>query len=151
MVLAKAIQVMMSATEGEWDKSGIPSMMHPLRVMVGVQKALPHLDELQAAAVLHDMQEDYPEVWEQARGRFPPYVVESVDAVSRKLDETYEEFIERVRVHPSKAALLTKIADLEDNLSRPGPESLKKKNFGKYTKALEVLNNELVKRAASLV
>lgn len=65
------------------------------------------------------------------------YVVEAIDAITRRNDESYFSYIERVSKNP--IAKQIKIWDLRDNLSRRGA-SLKLQE--RYKKALEFLIDE---------
>ena len=51
--IEKALQIAARAHEGQVDKEGLPYILHPLRVMDGVQEL-----EAKMVAVLHDVVED---------------------------------------------------------------------------------------------
>lgn len=90
-----------------------PYIHHPLRVAASVrsQGASP---EVVAAAVLHDVAEDHPELWAERRASLPDRVVTIVELLSRRDDETYAEFVERAAADPDSR--LVKLADVNDNL-----------------------------------
>lgn len=135
-----AIKMAIECHEGVIDKSGVPYIFHPLRVMAGVQRMLPDDWEAQQAAVLHDAKEDYPQWWRIHGVLFSPRVQKLVDILSRDRDnETYKDFINRVKNSDDDAAIVIKKADLYDNLTRPTPPELKGLKE-RYYKALEVLN-----------
>ena len=68
------------------------------------------------AAVLHDVVEDTSYTLEDLRRKgFSEAVLAAVDCLTRRGDESYEEFIERVETNP--IAREVKIADLEDNMN----------------------------------
>ena len=128
--LEDAIEIAVRAHRGQTDKAGRPYILHPLRVMLAQSN-----DSARIAAVLHDVVEDSDiELADLKREGFSPVVVEAVDCLTRREDETYAEYIGRVRRSGTHAVLI-KIADLRDNLGRPGGDSLKPR----YTKALAAL------------
>jgi (p)ppGpp synthase/HD superfamily hydrolase len=68
------------------------------------------------AAVLHDVVEDTDWTLERLREEgFSDEVLEAVDSLTHREDESYQEFVERVRANP--IARQVKIADLEDNMN----------------------------------
>jgi (p)ppGpp synthase/HD superfamily hydrolase len=68
------------------------------------------------AAVLHDVVEDTEWTLERLRAEgVPEAVLEAVECLTRRKDESYEEFIARVR--KNRIAHEVKIADLEDNMN----------------------------------
>lgn len=115
------------AHDGQTDKTGAPYIFHPLRV------ASTFSDEmLQVIAVLHDLVEDTDTTLSDLDARFPQAVVNAIEALTRRSEESYKEFIERVARNPN--ARLVKIADIRDNL-RPGAEHLRPR----YEAALKML------------
>lgn len=108
--LEQAIQLAVEAHRGQTDRYGSPYILHPLRVMQRVRS-----EAARIAAVLHDVVEDTPYTLSDLRERgFSPLVVAAVDRLTRREDETYEAFIERIK--PDALAVEVKIADLEDNM-----------------------------------
>ncbi len=108
--LERAIAIAAEAHAGDVDKAGGPYVLHPIRVMLRLASP-----EERIAAVLHDVVEDTDWTLEGllAEG-FSPEVVEAVDALTRREEESYEEFVLRVARNP--IGLRVKLADLEDNL-----------------------------------
>jgi len=122
--LERAIAIAVEAHAGQRDKSGAPYLLHPLRVMFGVQCEAALLEEARIVAALHDVVEDNP-AWTLDRLReegFSGNVVAGVDAVTRRTgerggggyEESYEEFVVRAAQHPIGRAV--KLADLRDNM-----------------------------------
>jgi (p)ppGpp synthase/HD superfamily hydrolase len=108
--LEDAIILATQAHVGQMDKVGQPYIFHPIRVMLRVSDPSARM-----VAILHDVVEDTSVTLDDLiRGGFPPEVVEAVDLVSRRDDETYEQFIERLAPNPIARAV--KLADLEDNM-----------------------------------
>ena len=109
-LLERAIKVALEAHGGQLDKAAQPYILHPLRCMLAVRS-----DVQRIAAVLHDVVEDTDWTLEAlAAEGFPPDVVDIVDRLSRRKDESYNASI--ARVIESKDAIAVKLADLEDNL-----------------------------------
>jgi (p)ppGpp synthase/HD superfamily hydrolase len=89
-------------------------------------------------AALHDVIEDNPD-WTferlQAEG-FSAEIIEAVDHLTRREEESYEEFVERAQQNP--LARQVKLADLEDNMDLKRIKNLTKKDkerLARYHKA----------------
>ena len=135
--LERAIALASRVHAGQTDKAGKPYITHPLRVMLDLM-AQGVDEDILIAAVLHDAVEDTDVTIEGIRNIFGWRVANTVDAVSRRDDEKYKDFIERAKRHP--AGRLVKIADVKDNMRPermvPGLEGL----MSRYEKALEILD-----------
>lgn len=108
--LERAIAIAAEAHAGQRDKVGAPYILHPLRVMLRVQRPAERI-----AAVLHDVVEDTPWTLDRlAAEDFAPDVVAAVDALTRRADESYEAFVARAGADP--IARVVKLADIADNL-----------------------------------
>ena len=108
--LEKAIEIAAQAHVGQKDKSGQPYILHPLWLMQQFEEI-----EFQMVAVLHDVVEDSAFTLDDLTSAgFAPAVVAGVDAMTRRSDETYKAYIDRVQAHP--IALRVKLADLEHNM-----------------------------------
>jgi len=108
--LNQAIALAARAHEGQFDKAGAPYVLHPLRLML----RQPSLEGMMVA-VLHDVVEDTGISLADLRADgFPPSVVEAVAALTRRPQESYEDFIQRLA--PNPLARRVKLADLEDKL-----------------------------------
>ncbi len=108
--LEHAIKIAVEAHKGQKDKVGAPYILHPLRVMLRMKSDLEMM-----AAVLHDVVED--SAWTLAELRkegFPASVIEAVDQLTRRENESYDDFIQRIKLHT--LAVKVKLADLEDNM-----------------------------------
>lgn len=107
--LERAIALAATAHEGQTDKAGAPYILHALRVMLRLETT-----EERIAAVLHDIVEDCGWTLDRLRAEgFPEPVVLGVEAVTRRDDESYEEFVLRAKAHPIGRRV--KLADLADN------------------------------------
>ena len=134
--LERAIQIAVQAHMGQKDKGGEPYILHPLRVMFKMHTNLERM-----VAVLHDVIEDTEWTLDHLRDEgFSDHVLAAVDCLTRKSDESYEDFVKRVQVNT--LARTVKIADLEDNLDTSRIPELTDKDverIRKYQKALTVL------------
>ena len=106
-----AVSIAAQAHKGQRDKAGAPYLLHPLRMMMRMST-----EAAMMAAVLHDVVEDTDWTLERLReAGFSDEVLEAVDCLTHREGESYQEFVERVRVNP--IARQVKIADLEDNMN----------------------------------
>jgi len=96
---------------GSPDKSGQPYILHPLRVMMKLDSEIERI-----VGVLHDVIEDTPYTLTDLEERgYPESVLQALDCLTKRKDEPYEQFIERVKTNA--IARRVKIADLEDNMN----------------------------------
>jgi (p)ppGpp synthase/HD superfamily hydrolase len=108
--LEDAIALAVEAHRGQKEKVGQPYILHVLRVMFRLDT-----EQEQMAGALHDLVEDTSYTLDDLRRLgYPESVVTAVDCLTRREDETYEEFVERAGAHP--IARRVKLADLEDNM-----------------------------------
>lgn len=118
------------AHSSQADKQGKPYHLHPERV----GRAIAHFgEEYEAAGYLHDIVEDTWVTLEFLGALFPDSVIEAVDALTRREDEPYLEFVARAGRNP--IAKVVKIADMLDNLRPGGKESL----YKRYRAGLKLL------------
>ncbi|MFD0715502.1 HD domain-containing protein [Paenibacillus sp. GCM10027626] len=134
--LTKALILAAQYHDGQTDKGGNPYILHPVRLMLQAST-----DEERMVALLHDIVEDTPVTLEELRSAgFSENIVTAVDCLSRQPDESYEQFIERIR--GNDLARRVKILDLQDNsdLSRiADPEEKDRARIEKYRRSLEIL------------
>jgi (p)ppGpp synthase/HD superfamily hydrolase len=108
--LEDAIIFATEAHRGQVDRGGYPYILHPLRVMCSQWS-----DTERIIAVLHDVIEDTHYTFDDLRKLgYEDEIVEAVDCLTRRDDETYEEFIQRIK--PNSLARRVKLADLMDNM-----------------------------------
>jgi len=113
-----------------------PTFGHSLRI---VNRVLGNPDQM-VVAMLHDFVEDggQENALEYLRdeAKFPEHIIEAVDAISRRDEERYFDYIQRVKAND--IAKWVKLADIGDNLEgreTPPKPSLKKR----YEKAKKIL------------
>ena len=91
------------------DKQGLPYILHPLRVMEGVEGL-----EAKIVAVLHDVVEDTSVTFDDlAQVGFSNEFLASVRCVTHSEGETYAEYVVRCKANP--VGRRVKLADLADN------------------------------------
>lgn len=135
--LERAIAIAAQAHAGQVDKAGAPYVLHPLRMMLQLAS-----NDERIVAVLHDVCEDCPG-WSFERLRdegFAPQVIAALDAVTRRDDETYEDFVRRAAADPIGRSV--KLVDLRDNsdLSRiAAPTERDFERLEKYRRAIMII------------
>jgi (p)ppGpp synthase/HD superfamily hydrolase len=114
-LLEVAIRIAVTAHAGVMDKAGVPYILHPLRIMGGAKTVKEKI-----VGVLHDTVEDTDE-WsllnvtlDYLRDEgFPEEIIEAVDSVTHRKDESYEDYIQRAKKNVIGRKI--KILDLRDN------------------------------------
>ena len=127
-----------NAHRGQTDKAGLPYITHPQRVAARLDTP-----EAQVVGWLHDTVEDTPLTVRDIEAAFGSETAAAVDAVSRREDEVWSDYLERVAANPM--ARQVKISDLIDNsnLQRLPRVTLKDvRRQAKYNKALLKLLEE---------
>ncbi len=114
--IQKAMRMAMRAHARQFDKAGDPCIYHVVRVAAVVSGA-----QAKTVALLHDIVEDTHVTLESLKPEFQPQIVDAVDALTRRGDETYAQYILRVKDNPLGRAV--KLADIEDHLG-PGHEKV---------------------------
>ena len=126
--LERAIRLAVEAHQGQKDKAGVPYILHPLRVMFGMRAETEMM-----TAVLHDVIEDTEWTLDTLREEgFPEQVLEALDRLTRRDEESYEAFIDRVKDNP--IARSVKLADLEDNMDIKRISNLTEKDSDRLAK-----------------
>ncbi|GAB6093851.1 HD domain-containing protein [Desulfatiferula olefinivorans] len=110
-MLAKAIQIAAEAHYDQKDKAGAPYILHPLRVMMGMDTETEKI-----VAILHDVIEDTDRTEATLReAGFPDEIITAVLCLTRFDDEAdYDEYIRKIKDNP--IARKVKLADLKDNM-----------------------------------
>ncbi len=139
-LLEKAILIATKAHAGQIDKGGQVYILHPLAVMSRVTSV-----DAKIVAVLHDVIEDTMITSEvlETEG-FPIHIREAILAVTRRANETYDAFIERIA--QNCLAVEVKLADLEENMNLdriPQASAKDKERITKYQKAYNRLKSQI--------
>jgi len=135
-ILEKAIQIAINAHFGQKDRSGMPYIFHPLRVMHAVDTF-----EAKIVAVLHDVVEDTDLTYDSLiEAGIPKHLVITIRHLTRDKNISYEDYIEQVAENPLAARV--KMADLKDNMDASRLKAISKEDFdrlNKYTSAYQSL------------
>jgi len=135
-MLTRAIEIAVEAHRGQVDKCKEPYILHPLAVMTAMDT---HAEKI--VAVLHDVIEDTDHsLLDLSLEGFSENIIDAIDAITKRDNETYFEYINRVKENP--LATKVKLADLKHN-------SLLERQFEKsgglierYLKAYRILKGE---------
>lgn len=89
-------------------------------------------DEEKAVAYLHDVVEDTNISLEDLRKIFSSNIVEAIDAITKRENETYEDYLKRVSMN--KIARKVKISDMLHNMDLTRLEKITKKDIERTNK-----------------
>lgn len=107
--LQKAIKIAVDAHDGQYDKLGMPYILHPLTVASYVETTREKI-----VAVLHDVLEDtYVEREDLDAAGIPSGLIYVVELLTHRKGESYEAYLARVKSHPM--AVTVKLADIKHN------------------------------------
>lgn len=110
-LLNKMLVLATNAHAGQFDKGGVPYILHPLKVMHYLKSSD---EELQCIALGHDIVEDTDVTYRQlAEEGFTERIINGIRALTKVPGETYDEYKERV--FASEDAMRVKMADLRHN------------------------------------
>ncbi|MFB0845055.1 GTP pyrophosphokinase [Paenibacillus oleatilyticus] len=137
--LTKAILIATAAHQAQLDKGNQPYILHPLRLMLQAPD-----NDSKIVAVLHDVIEDTDVTIEALRQEgFAEHLLEALDCLTRRDNETYEEFLQRIK--PNALARVVKLLDLEDNRDVRRIKSLSEKDFERLQRYEKAVNYLLAK------
>ena len=131
--LEYAIILAARAHRGEVHKTGQPYVLHVVRVMLRLDT-----DVEKIVAVLHDLVEENGIMLDHLRAKgYSEEILQALDCLSRREDEPYGHFIERVKANP--IARRVKIADIEGNVELRRFSGLTEENMKRVKKYQNVL------------
>lgn len=111
ILLERAIEIAKKMHKNQTDKAGKPYIEHCLRVMKDLNTT-----EDKIVGVLHDSIEDTNLTIEDLKANgFREPILAGILAITKQENESYENYLERVRSNP--IALKVKIADMKDNMN----------------------------------
>lgn len=135
-MIEEAIMLAGEAHHGDaW--SGLPYMVHLALTAEEVRRVLPTESAI-ATAWLHDVLEDHP-VYRERLERDFPQLYHSIAILSRRDDEEYDQFIDRVVNSGDPVAIAVKLSDMRVNLAGDPPTRLWQRytrNIGKLEAAI---------------
>lgn len=140
-MLDLAIEIAVKAHMDQIDKSGEPYILHPLRIMARV-----NTNRLKIIGILHDVVEDSDlTIDDLIHFGFSSFIIEAIDSLTRREDEKYFEYIDRVLTNND--ATYIKYLDLEDNMDEKRIGKLDPKTrqrlLNKYNKAKSIIDREM--------
>ncbi|MDR1517555.1 MAG: phosphohydrolase [Dysgonamonadaceae bacterium] len=129
--LNRAILIAIEAHAEQLDaNNGRPYIEHPFRVMNAGQ-TLPE----KIVGILHDVVEDTPWTMDAlAREGFSDEILLAVDALTRRDNESYDDYLARVK--PIPLAVRVKLNDLSDNMDIRRWDSIPDFEFARLRKYL---------------
>lgn len=132
-LLAKMIHLAVNGHAGQFDKSGRPYILHPLKVMDILAS---DDEELQCIAVGHDLIEDTKTTFaELLEAGMSERIIDGIRRLTKMPGQTYEEY--QAGVFASRDAMLVKAADLTHNMDMKRLKGVRPQDIeraGKYIK-----------------
>ena len=108
--LHKAITIACEAHQGQSSINGEPYILHPLRLLIKAKS-----NEERIIAILHDVIEKTNISLADLKNKgFDQNIISSIDSLSRRRNESYIEYIERLMQNKISAKI--KLLDLADNI-----------------------------------
>ncbi len=145
-LLARAVAIAAIAHQDQYDKAHAPYILHPIRLMMRGQTI-----EEQIVGILHDVVEDSDWTLDQiAAEGFPPEIITALDCLTRRPEETYDQFLDRVLTN--SLATHVKRYDLEDNMTLTRLENWSEKDLQRlqrYHKAHRQIMKQIHKELKS--
>ena len=142
----QAFELVEELFSNKTDKGGHPYINHLLRVSSNVKGKT-----AKTVALLHDIIEDTNTTKEDLiEMGFLEEVVEAVDILSRRENETYKDFILRIISSNNPLAINVKIADLEDNMDLTRISNSTQKDIDRVNKRYQPAYNSLILAAKKL-
>ena len=145
-LLYKSLEIAVRLFEGKNDKSGIPYVVHLLKVYSGVSDY-----KEKCCALLHDVKEDTDVTYDDLREvGFDEEIIEILKILTKNKGEDYGKYIDRIISSKNIHALNIKLADLAHNMDitrikNPTVNDYERINK-RYLPAREKILNELEKR-----
>ncbi len=145
-LLFKSLEIATKLFEGKNDKSGIPYVVHLLKVYSGVSDY-----KEKCCALLHDVVEDTDVTFEDLKEiGFDDEIIEILSYLTKNKGEDYGKYIDRIISSENIHVLNIKLADLKHNMDitrikNPNVNDYERINK-RYLPAREKILNELEKR-----
>lgn len=136
----RAYTIMKKAHQGQFDKAGVPYIYHPIFVAEGMTT-----EDTTVVGLLHDVVEDTDYTIDDLRQYgFTETQLEALDCITHRDNESYREYLYRVR--DNEIAKTVKFRDLEHNMDLSRIKNPTKEDYdrieNKYKKALKILKGE---------
>ena len=135
----KAMEVAFSAHFGQKDKAGAPYIFHPFHIAENMPD-----EDTTVIALLHDVIEDTDLTASDLRKfGFTPLQIETVVAMSKKKDEQYFDYIQRVK--ENNYSRIVKLADLKHNSDKSRLLTLPQEEQDKMIKLIDERYKKAIK------
>lgn len=129
-MLSEMLMLALTGHYGQYDRSGKPYILHPLKVMHYLDS---DDEELQCIAVGHDLIEDCKVTYKQLEEKgMSPRVIAGIKCLTRVPGETEEEYQQRVMSNPD--AIKVKLADLRHNTDIRRLKGISEKDLARIQK-----------------
>lgn len=139
-ITIKALKLAYDKHHGQVDQTGVPYIFHPFHLAEQMD------DEISTTvALLHDIVEDTEVTIDDLKEEFPTEVLEAVEILTKKPDDEYYDYINRIKNSNNTIALKVKLADLSHNMDNSRlvstniSEEVTKYWDQKYSKAKAIL------------
>lgn len=143
-LLNKCLILACNSHDGQYDKGGLPYILHPLTVMHNLET---NDEELQCIALLHDIIEDTDvRIRDLVSLDIPQRIIDAVWCLTKTSTLTYEDYKERVM--SNKDAMIVKMADLKHNSDITRLKSVTYKDLERI-KRYEAFYQEIVDKRLS--
>jgi (p)ppGpp synthase/HD superfamily hydrolase len=110
-LLSKMLLIATNAHHGQFDRGGMPYILHPMKVMHYIKS---EDEELQCIALGHDVIEDTPVTYADFReAGMTDRIIEGIRALTKVPGQTYDEY--KQGVFANVDAMKVKLADLRHN------------------------------------
>ena len=104
----KALRLAYDAHQGQFDKSGLPYIFHPLHLAEQMD------DEISCCcALLHDVVEDTDITMAQLAEEFPSEIIDVLKLLTHAKSVPYEDYVRAIKANP--IAVKVKLADIAHN------------------------------------
>ena len=137
--LHKAITIACEAHQGQSSINGEPYILHPLRLLIKAKS-----NEERIIAVLHDVIEKTNISLADLKNKgFDQNIISSIDSLSRRRNESYIEYIERLM--QNKISVKIKLLDLVDNIkihSENNKDGIYDAKINQYKNALKQIRSK---------
>lgn len=137
-LIQRALIDIMHFHKGQKDKAGQDYILHPIYVALQQEN-----DEAKVIALLHDVLEDTCCTKEYLVVAYGKKIADSVEILTKKSDETYFDYIERIKTSNNRNCIAVKLADLEHNLRFDRIKTPTEQDYSRlirYTKAQMILS-----------
>ena len=142
--LSKAIKIATLAHDGQFDKGGMPYILHPLHVMNQVRE---YGEEAMIIAVLHDVVEDTCITLESLQeAGFSNRVLNAITYLTHRKEVSYDGYINIISLCFDKIIPRIKMEDIRHNSDIMRLKGLTEKDFKRierYQKAFTLLKGVL--------